>query len=68
MKHIANYTLDEFKEICSSIPYYIVEIVYAYYHRDKSYTIVQFAMSKHISVATLYRYKRQIEREFERHS
>ena len=55
MKHIANYTLDEFKEICSSIPYYIVEIVYAYYHRDKSYTIVQFAMSKHISVATLYR-------------
>lgn len=56
MKHLANYTLDEFKEMFKTIPYNIVEIVFDYYHRDKSYTVEAFARKKNISTATLYRY------------
>ena len=61
MKHLANYTLEELKENYKHIPYDIIEIVYDYYHRDKSYTVEAFARKKHISVATLYRYIKRIE-------
>ena len=61
MKHISNYTYEEFKEMFKSLPYDIVDIVYDYYHRNKVYSIQAFANSKHISVATLYRYIKKVE-------
>ena len=66
MKNIANYTLDEFKEMFKTIPYDIVEIVYDYYHRDKSYTVCAFANKKGISTATLYRYIKMIDSHYKR--
>lgn len=36
MKHLSNYTFEEFKEKFSDVPFDIVEIVYSYYHRNKS--------------------------------
>ena len=62
MKHPANYTIEEFREKFSDIPYEIVDIVYGYYHRDKSYSVEIYARSKHISVATVYRYVRRLNR------
>ena len=61
MKHLSNYTYEEFKEKFKELPCDIVEIVYDYYHRNKLYNIQAFANSKHISVATLYRYIKKIE-------
>ena len=66
MKHIANLSLSEFKEMFEEIPYYIVEIVYDYYHRDRRYTIDIFANKHHVSVATLYRYIEKVRKAYER--
>lgn len=62
MKHLSNYTFDEFKEMYSNLPNYIVEIVYDYYHRDRYFTIDVFADKHHISVATLYRYINKVKK------
>ena len=67
MKNICNYTLEEFKELFKELPFDIVEIVYGYYHRDKTRTVSAYADSKGISVATLYRYKNRIDLLFRRH-
>ena len=67
MKNIANYTLDEFKDLFKEIPYDIVEVVYGYYYRDKVYTVGAFANKHHISTATLYRYIAKVKNVYERH-
>jgi len=67
MKNISNYTLNEIKELLIDIPYDIVEIVYGYYHRNKTRTVEAYARSVGISVATLYRYKNLVENSFRRH-
>ena len=67
MKHITNYTREEFFEMFKEIPHDIVEIVYDYYHRDKTYSVSRFAISKHISVSTLYRYIDTVKKEYKRH-
>ena len=64
MKHVSNYTKDEFKELLENLPWYMVDIMYGYYHRETSVQL--YAMSKNISVATLYRYKHKVERELKR--
>ena len=65
MKNLANYELNELKALFCNIPYDIIEIVYDYYHRDKSYTVDVFAKKKHISVATLCRYIRRVNKQYE---
>lgn len=60
MKHIKNYTKEEFKAMYIDIPYDIVEIVYDYLRRDKTYTVLAFARQHHISTATLYRYIKRV--------
>ena len=67
MKNLANYTLEEFKEMFKTIPYDIIEIVYGYYHRNKNYTVAAFAHKQGISTATLYRYRQIIRQEYMRH-
>lgn len=62
MKHLSHYSLEEFEELYSDLPYDIVKIVYDYYHRDKNYTVSAFADKNGISTATLYRYIKMIER------
>ena len=62
MKHPANYTKDEFREMFLDIPNEMVDIVYGYFHRDKTYSVEIYARSRHISVATLYRYVNLIKR------
>lgn len=70
IKLINNCSLDELKAILErDISYEIIEIVYDYYHRNKAYTISAFVKRKNISVATLYRYIRKVNKLYnERHS
>ena len=65
MKHPSNYTKDEFRDMLKDLPWYMVDIMFGYYHRETSVEL--YAMSKNISVATLYRYKHKVEREIRRH-
>ena len=68
MKLLCNYTLDELKRILENdVSYEIINIVYDYFHRSKDYNIQAFADSKHISVATLYRYINKIKYYYKRH-
>ena len=68
MKLIENCTLDELKLLLQNdISYEIIEIVYDYFHRNKDYNIQVFANTKHISVATLYRYINKTKYYYERH-
>lgn len=67
MKDISNYSEQEFTEICKTLPCDIIKIIYGFYHRNKTYTVQAYARSKHISVATLYRYKHRVDLEFKKH-
>ena len=67
MKNLSNYTYEEFKEIFKTLPCDMIQIVYDYYHRDKSYTVGAFALKKHISTATLYRYINIVKLAYKRH-
>lgn len=64
MKHLSNYSLEEFKEMFKTLPNDVIEIVHGYYHRDRNYTVAAFAYKQGISTATLYRYINKIKKNY----
>ena len=69
MKLIDNCSLQELKELlCESVPYDIIELVYNYLHRNKIYTVQQFADCNNISTTSLYRKVKNIKSLYEKFS
>lgn len=64
-KCLDNYTLNELKELLPHIPYYKIEICYDYCKNKRKVKVDNYARSKGISIATLYRYIRDIKKGLE---
>jgi len=63
-KCFQNYTLEELKNLLPQIPYYKIEIVYEYWHKSRNTNAEIFAINHNISIATLYRYIKEIKQAF----
>ena len=63
-KCLENFNENEMKETFISIPNYKVEICYKYLHKERYIKAETFASNNCISVATLYRYVREVREAY----
>ena len=64
-KCIENLTEQEIISIMPNIKYDVIHIVYEYLHKDKTLTASAYAYKCGISDATLYRYVKQVKKNYE---
>ena len=64
-KCLDNYTLEELLDLLPHTPKYKIEICYEYCKNKRKILVSNFAISKGISIATLYRYIKDVKKGLE---